>query len=80
MVGIHTRVGEKGQVVIPKPIRQHFHIGPNSDVVFEVEDDKIVIHKKRPTEQVLNEFFSAIKKGRLPKRIDWDKEYYSQFE
>lgn len=71
-------VGEKGQVVIPKPVRDLFSISPGSEVVFSVQNDAIIIEKKRPRD-ALNEFISAVKdKVRFPKRVDWDKEYASQ--
>ncbi len=34
-----TRVGQKGQVVIPKPLRDRFGIQPGVEVVFVPEDD-----------------------------------------
>ncbi|HLD57458.1 MAG TPA: AbrB/MazE/SpoVT family DNA-binding domain-containing protein [archaeon] len=80
MVGItlRSRIGEKGQVVIPKPIRDQFSLTPFSDVVFAVENGRIVIQKKS-SEEWLKNFGSSIKKIKLPSKIDWDSEYYSQF-
>lgn len=75
---LSASVGEKGQVVIPKPVRDLFSIAPGSEVVFSVQDDVIVIEKKKPRD-ALNEFFTAVKdKVKFPKRVDWDKEYASQ--
>jgi len=81
MVGItlRSRIGEKGQVVIPKPIRDQFKLLPMTDVVFTIEGDKIIIQKKS-AEEWLRDFGKGIKKVRLPKDIDWDELYYSQFE
>lgn len=81
MVGItlRSRVGERGQVVIPKPIRDQFGISPMSELVFSIEGGKIVVQKKDPN-QWLKDFGSGIKKFKLPKNIDWDEMYYSQFE
>jgi AbrB family looped-hinge helix DNA binding protein len=39
------RVTEKGQVTIPKDVRDRFGIGAGSEVVFEVENDEIVVRK-----------------------------------
>lgn len=82
MVGIQliAKVGEKGQVVIPKPIRDKLHINKDSEVVFEMVNEQILIQRKKDGEQILKEFTSLLKnKIKLPKHIDWDKEYYSQF-
>ncbi len=81
MVGITltATIGEKGQVVIPKPIRDQFKLVPMTDVVFSIEDGKIVI-QKMSGEEWFKKFTSGVKKVKLPKNIDWDKMYYSQFE
>jgi len=39
------RVGERGQVTIPKDIRDQFGLGPNSDVEFHVEHGSIILTK-----------------------------------
>jgi len=39
------RVGAKGQVVIPKELREQVGLGPGADVDFEAVDDGIVIRK-----------------------------------
>lgn len=40
------KVGERGQVTIPKEIREQFGIGPNSQVDFSVVRGEIVLKKK----------------------------------
>jgi AbrB family looped-hinge helix DNA binding protein len=40
------KVGERGQVTIPKQIRDQFGIRPNSEVEFEVVNGSIVLKKK----------------------------------
>ena len=39
------RIGERGQVTIPKDIRDQFGLGPNSDVEFHVEHGSIILTK-----------------------------------
>jgi AbrB family looped-hinge helix DNA binding protein len=39
------RIGTKGQVVIPKDLREQIGIGPGDDVAFEALDDGIVIRR-----------------------------------
>ena len=75
-----ANVGEKRQVVIPKPVRDLFNISPGSEVVFSVQNDTIIIEKKSPRD-ALNEFLTAVKeKIRFPKKVDWDEMYGSQFK
>ncbi len=71
-------VGEKGQVVIPKPVRDLFNISPGSEVVFSIQEDKIILEKKDP-KQVCLEFFTAVKdKIKFPEKVDWDELFSPQ--
>ena len=83
MVGIKigTKLGEKGQIVIPKPIREQFNLQPETELIFDFDDENIIIRKKRSSLDVFEDFITAVKnKKKFPKNIDLDKEYYSQFE
>lgn len=40
------KIGERGQVTIPKEIRDRFGIGPESEVEFAVVRGEIVVKKK----------------------------------
>lgn len=83
MVGIQLRatIGEKGQIVIPKPLRDMFHLRPFTELVFDIEQEKIILKKREKGLAVLEEYISAFKgKKKLPKKIDWNKLYYSQYE
>lgn len=54
---LKRKVGERGQVVIPKDIREQEDIHPQNSVHFTVEDGKIVIEKGK---KKLTEVFSRI--------------------
>ena len=70
---LSASVGEKGQVVIPKPLRDLFDIAPHTDLSFSVEGDRIILEKKNPKQACL-EFITAVKdKIKLPKKINWDE-------
>jgi AbrB family looped-hinge helix DNA binding protein len=40
------KVGERGQVTIPKPLRERYGLGPKTEIEFSVANDSIVLRKK----------------------------------
>ena len=40
-------VGERGQITIPKALRERFGLAPGADVEFAVVDDTLVLRKAR---------------------------------
>jgi AbrB family looped-hinge helix DNA binding protein len=45
MIEITMKIGPKGQVVIPKPFRNAFKMAPGTEVVFSIEEEKLVLSK-----------------------------------
>ncbi len=45
-VRIRRRIGQKGQIVIPKDIREYVGIMPGDEVVMEVREKEVVIMEK----------------------------------
>jgi AbrB family looped-hinge helix DNA binding protein len=43
MLRLKSKVGPKGQAVIPKEIRDMLGINPGSEVIFEVREDEVVV-------------------------------------
>ena len=41
-----TKLTRKGQVTIPKPVREHLGIGPGSQIVFRRADDGSIVLEK----------------------------------
>ena len=41
------RIGAKGQVVIPKALRDRAHLQPGDEVEFELRDEEIVLIARR---------------------------------
>ncbi len=54
-------VGEKGQVVLPKDIRDYVGIKPGTDVVFEVKDKEIIIRPQKSGKEWLEDFLNVPK-------------------
>jgi len=55
---IRREIGEKGQVVIPRDIREFLDLKAKEKVVFEVKNNEVVIKKDRDNEEFLKEFLN----------------------
>lgn len=68
-------VGERGQITIPKTIREIGGIKAKDKVTVKIEDDKIVVEKvltKKQKEELMKEYF--IKYAELHKKVnkEWE--------
>jgi len=80
LLEIKAKVGSRGQIVIPKPIREMFHIQPGENMFFRVEKKDIRI-RKQEGKKLLNDMIERIENKKAePKNINWKKKYYSQFD
>ena len=59
---IKREVGEKGQVVIPKDVREFLNIKPGSRVVFEVREGEAVIKPEKTGKEFVEYFCKTSKK------------------
>lgn len=79
MIRLKSRVGPKGQAVIPKPVRDEAGISPGDEVYFRIQDGVVIVEKKGGA-AILEEYLEVVKEKRqAPKRIDWDRIHTSQF-
>lgn len=75
---IKRTLSEKGQIVLPKDIREYLGLKPGSEIVFEIRDKEIVIKLKKDPKKFVEEFCDAPKK--LKKPIDEKKLLEKQIE
>ncbi|MBS3149717.1 AbrB/MazE/SpoVT family DNA-binding domain-containing protein [Candidatus Woesearchaeota archaeon] len=68
MVRIESRVGPKGQVVIPKIFRDEYNISPGDKIIFEENSQSLVL--KKPNENIVKVFEEIAKKVRFKGKID----------
>ncbi len=59
---IKREIGQKGQVVIPKDIREILNLYTGAKVVFEVNGNNVSIKPEQTTQEFLKEFFNVPKK------------------
>jgi AbrB family looped-hinge helix DNA binding protein len=72
---IESKVGAKGQVVIPKPIRDEHGLKQGTRVTFSVRDGEVVVRK---ADEILEEFVSEFEKREEPDKVDWDERHYER--
>lgn len=79
-MGITRTIGPKGQIVIPKTIRDLLGIAVGEDVVVEVSGDKIIIKLRK--ENLGDALFTMLPKKRKKKieKIDVHKMYEKEIE
>ncbi len=75
---IKRTVGEKGQVVLPKDIRDQLGIKPGTEVAFDMTSDGVIIRKATETRKAYEDFFDIGPK--LKHKIDIKKTIEEQYE
>lgn len=77
---MRREVGEKGQIVLPKDIREYLNIKPGTRVIFEVRGGEVVIKPEKSGREFVEDFCNVPK---LKKRLtvkELKKIYEEQLE
>jgi len=59
-MGLSRKLGPKGQVVIPKNIRDFLNVKPGSEIVFEMANNETIIRPTRPATQLQEEYMTIV--------------------
>ena len=57
------KIGERGQVTIPKKIREKYGLTPNMEVSFVEEEQGVLIRKKGPEASPVRQVFGILGKS-----------------
>jgi len=72
------KLGPKGQVVVPKEIREKLGLMEGSTLTFEISGDTILVRPEPSPEEIVERFLS-VKGKKLRRLVDWksvlDEEY-----
>ncbi|MCX8183372.1 MAG: AbrB/MazE/SpoVT family DNA-binding domain-containing protein [Crenarchaeota archaeon] len=66
---IKRRIGPKGQVVIPKIVREALGIQPGDEIIMEVREKELLVKPEMDPEKFVEEFCSTGRK-KLTRKID----------
>jgi AbrB family looped-hinge helix DNA binding protein len=67
-MNFRRKLGLKGQVVVPRDVRQHLGIRSGSEVIFEVRNEEAVLRPGKAPSDVVNEYVSIIS-PKLKKKV-----------
>ena len=69
---IRRKIGHKGQLVIPKVIREYVGIMPGDEVIMEVREKEVIIRSGVDPKDFIESFCSIARK-KLTKKIDLER-------
>ncbi len=64
---IERTISEKGQIVIPKDVRDYLGLKPGTEITFEVSDGKVTIKPKLSPNEFIEKFTNV---GKKLKKLD----------
>ena len=76
---ISRKIGPKGQIVIPKIVRDYLGIKPGDTVVIEVREGEVVIIPGTDPREFVEGFCSVVKE-KLTEKIDRERLIESEIE
>lgn len=71
-IKIRMKVGQKGQIVIPKVVREYMGIKPGDEIVMEVREKEVIISPGVGPEDFIESFCSIVRK-KLTNKVDLER-------
>jgi len=69
---LRRKIGQKGQIVIPKVVRESVGIKPGDEIVMEIREKEVVIKPGMDPEEFV-ESFCSVTGNKLTKRVDLER-------
>ncbi|MHB1830041.1 MAG: AbrB/MazE/SpoVT family DNA-binding domain-containing protein [Candidatus Micrarchaeaceae archaeon] len=61
---IERTISEKGQIVIPKDVRDYLGLKEGSEIIFEIKENEIVLRPRAGPKEFVEKFLNTSKKVR----------------
>jgi len=71
-MNLRRKVGQKGQIVIPKIVRESLGIKPGDEILMEIREKEALIRASMNAEEFI-ENFCSINGKKLTKKVDLEK-------
>jgi len=71
-MAFRRKLGRKGQIVIPKVVRESLGIGPGDEVVMEIRKKEVLIKPEVDPAKFVDDFCSIANK-KLTKKVDLER-------
>jgi len=69
---LRRKIGQKGQIVIPKVVRESAGIKPGDEIVMEIREKEVVIKPGMDPEEFV-ESFCSVTGNKLTKKVDLER-------
>ena len=71
--GMTIKIDKAGRIVLPKPVRERFHLREGSELVIEERSDGLTLKPVEQRSSMVQEEGMWVHLGKVPRGFDWGK-------
>ena len=64
-------IGERGQFVVPKDVREQLGLRPGTEVTVEVKGGKMIVEPAKSVDEFLKDFFTSSRTLKVKNGAEW---------
>ena len=69
--GMTIKIDKAGRIVLPKPVRERFHLREGSELVIEERSDGLTLKPVEQRSSMVQEEGMWVHLGKVPRSFDW---------